>query len=161
MASLPIAMDPDHDGRLGRCRGERQNRNVASSLDRRCHLPLVFCAVTRDPPGNDFSPFGDEISEDSRVLIVDVHFLIGAESTHLASDERFFPSVGSWSFWPVHSFLLSLQSLLSLTGKGIRVGYSIFRKSVAITSIQLRFLPSAVFHCRCWRRPSTRRRWPD
>ena len=98
---------------LGRCRGEWQNRNVTRSFDRRCHLPLVLCTVARDPPGNDFSPFGNKISEDSRVLIIDVHFLIGAESTNLAPDERFFLPVGSGSFRPVHSSLLSHHSPLS------------------------------------------------
>ena len=107
--------------RLRRRRGKGQNRNVTRSLDRRCHLPLVLCTVTRDPPGNDLSPLSNEISEDSRVLIIDVHFLIGAESTNLAPDERFFLPVRCWSFRPIHSFLLSLQSPLSGREKHARL----------------------------------------
>ena len=69
---------------LGRCRGEGQDRNIARPFDRRGHLSLVFGTVTGDPPGNDLSPLRDEISQDPRVLIIDVQFLIGTESTDLS-----------------------------------------------------------------------------
>ena len=69
---------------LRRCRGEGQDRDISRPLDRRCHLSLVFGTVTGDPPGNDLPPFSDEISQDPRVLIIDVQFLIGTESTDLS-----------------------------------------------------------------------------
>ncbi len=150
-------MDAD-DSRLGCCCGEGENRDIARSLDRRRHLSLVLRTVARDSPGDDFTPLGDEVSQDPRVLIIDIQLLIGAESTYLPPDKRFFLPVCSGSFSrPVHSFLLSLRSLHPVAEPGRRVDYSTFRKLVAITSMRLRSLPSAVFHRRCWRRPSTKR----
>jgi hypothetical protein len=69
---------------FGCCRGERQNRNVARSLNRGHHLSLVLCAVSGNPSGDDLPSFRNEISENPRIFVIDVDFFIGAESTDLA-----------------------------------------------------------------------------
>ena len=72
-----------------------QNGDVARPFDGLRHLPLMFCTVSGDPSGNDLSPFRDEIPENLRVLIIDVQFLIRAESANLPPQKRFFLPVGS------------------------------------------------------------------
>jgi len=90
----------------GRC--ERQDGDITGSFDSNRHLPLVLCTVSRDPPRNDFPSFRNEESKDPGVLIVDVHFLIGTESTDLPSQKRSFLPVGSWPFRrSLHDLLLS------------------------------------------------------
>ena len=77
-------MDGDGEPLLGRCRGEGQDRNIARLFDRCGYHSLMLCTVSGDAPGNDLSPFGDKISQDPRVLIIDVEFLVGAKSANLA-----------------------------------------------------------------------------
>ena len=98
-------MDVDDEPLLGRCRGEGQNRNIARLFNRGGYFSLVLCAVPGDSAGNDLSPFGDKISQDSWILVIDVQFLVCAESADLAPQERFFLSVGFGSIWgSVHLF---------------------------------------------------------
>jgi hypothetical protein len=91
-----------------RSRRKRQNGNVPCPFNSDGHLSLVFSAVPRNPPRNDLSSFRNEISKDPRIPIVDVQFLIGAESTDLSPQEGFFLSFGCWPFSRLpHAFLLS------------------------------------------------------
>ncbi len=77
------------------CRGKWKNGNIARPLNSDRHFSLVFRAVSRDPSGNDLSPLGYEVSENPRILIVDIQFLIGAEPTDFSSHKRSFLPVGS------------------------------------------------------------------
>lgn len=89
----------------GRCK--RQNGDVACPFKSYCHLPLMFCAVARDPSGNDLSAFRNKISEDLRVLIIDIQFFIRTESADLPPHKRLFLPVLGCSFsWPFHPILL-------------------------------------------------------
>ncbi len=70
---------------LRRCGREGQNRNISRAFDRCRYRPLMFGAVAGNPAGNDLAPFGNKVSQDTRVLIIDIDFFVGAKSTNLAS----------------------------------------------------------------------------
>ena len=110
---------------LGRRRGEGQNRDIARLFDRSGDFPLVLGAIPGDSAGNDLPPFGDEISQDSRVLVIDVKFLVCAESADLTPQERFSLSVafGSvlGSIWGSVHFFSSLPFFLSPAGQDRKV----------------------------------------
>ena len=91
-----------------RSRRKRQNGNIAGPFNGDGHLSLVFRTVPGDPTWDDLPSFRNKISKDPRVLIVDIQFLIGAESTDLSPQERFFLSIRCWPFsrFP-HALLLS------------------------------------------------------
>lgn len=44
-------------------------------------ISLVLRTVTGDPPGDDLPTLRNEEPENSRVLIIDIDFLVGTEST--------------------------------------------------------------------------------
>src|SRR5215468_3374073 len=67
--------------------GERHEGDHARALDGERHLALVLGAVAADAPGDDLAPVGDEVLERLRVLVVDLHRLVGAEAAHLAARE--------------------------------------------------------------------------
>jgi hypothetical protein len=90
----------------GRRKG--QDGDITRPFDGDRHLSLVLRTVPGDPSGNDFPPFRNEISKDSRVPIVDLQFFIRAETTNLSPQERFFLSIHCWFLTRFsHSFLLS------------------------------------------------------
>ena len=115
-----------------------KNGDVARPFQGHRYLPLMFSTVAGDPAGDDLPPFCDEIPEDLRVFVINVQFLIRAESTHLPSHERLFLPVLWCSFsWPSHSILLFIFRYFSLFS-------SMVRRSVAITSVRLLLFPSGV-----------------
>src|SRR3990170_3749033 len=63
--------------------GERNQRHDAGLLDLDRQLPLVGRAGPRDPPGDDFAAFGNEVLEHVDVLVVDLQLLLGAETAEL------------------------------------------------------------------------------
>lgn len=134
---------------LGRC--ERQQGDIACPFDGNGHLPLMLRTVTGNPPGNNLPAFGNEEAKDSGILIIDGQFLVCAESTDFSSKE------GSSLTVPSRPIRGSLHRLFFS-----HFGSSPFpiRRSVAITSIRLRLFPSGVCQRRCFKRPSTKRRWP-
>ena len=97
-------------------RRKRQDGDTARSLDRHGDFPLMLGTVSRDPPGNDFSPFGNKITKDPRILIVDAQLLVRAEATDLSSQEGFFLSVPSLSFRFPRSTFLSFHPFLPHSG---------------------------------------------
>ena len=149
MASKPCLHNPpgipgvggDRGLLLGRC--ERQEGDVARPFDGNGHLPLVLGTVTGDPPGNDFSTFGDKEAENSRVLVIDGQFLVGTESTDFSSQE------GSFLAIPSGPFARSLH-YLPLFSPWVSSPF-IMRRSVAIISRRLRFFPSGVCQRRCFK----------
>src|SRR5690606_19465 len=59
---------------------ERQERDVARTLDRERERPLMLGAGARDTPGHDLAALGDEVLQALRVLVVDRQRLVGAEA---------------------------------------------------------------------------------
>src|SRR5262247_2672665 len=59
--------------------GERQQRDIPSLLDRARKPPLMRGADSRQPPGNDLPALGDELREQTNVLVVDALDLLDAE----------------------------------------------------------------------------------
>jgi hypothetical protein len=78
---------------MHRC-GKGKNRNIPSPFNGNGYFSLVFGTITGDPSRDDLSSFCDEITKDPCILIVDLQFFIGAESTDLSPEERFFLPVG-------------------------------------------------------------------
>jgi hypothetical protein len=139
-------MDAD-DSPLGCCRREGQNGDITRSLDRRCHLSLMLRAVARNSAGDDFTPLGDEVSQNPRVLIVDIELLIGAESTYLSPDKRF--SSGSLVFqWPAFFSSLLISNFVKSQVPGLTIHFLIGHDHLS-GKISL----SAVFHRRRWNAP--------
>jgi len=91
---------------MHRC-GKGQDSYVARPLNGDRHLSLMFCAVSRDSPGNNFPPFRDEISKDLWILVIDIQFFVRTEPADLSPHERFSLPVGACFFWgSPHSILL-------------------------------------------------------
>ncbi len=44
----------------------------------------MFGAVAGNPTGDDLSTFRDKVSQDAGVLVINIEFLVGAESADLA-----------------------------------------------------------------------------
>ena len=92
---------------LMRRRRKRKDGDIARPLDRDRHLPLVLCTVSRDPSGNDLSPFRNKISKNLWILVIDIQFFVRTESADLSPHEGFPLPVATWSFhWFSHSVLL-------------------------------------------------------
>jgi hypothetical protein len=90
-------------------RGKRQNRNIPPPFNGDGYFSLVFGTIAGDPTRDDFSPFGNEITKDPCIFIVDLQFFIGAESTDLSPQERLLFSFGGRLFSrSPHVLLLSL-----------------------------------------------------
>ena len=67
---------------LTNCFGNEWNqRKVPRAFYRLYELPLVPCTRTGDPLGNNFSLFGDESAQSLLIFVIDVDFLIVAETT--------------------------------------------------------------------------------
>jgi len=64
-------------------RRERQQRDVASLLDRPCQPPLVRRANAGQTPGNDLAPLGDKPLQQPNVAVRDRIDLFCAELAHL------------------------------------------------------------------------------
>jgi hypothetical protein len=60
--------------------GKCQEGDATGSLDRLADIPLMRCAIARDPPRNDLAPFRHEIPKQPGVFIIDMVDLIGAEA---------------------------------------------------------------------------------
>jgi hypothetical protein len=89
-------------------RRKGENGNIARPFNGDGHLSLVLRTVPGDPTWDDLPSFRNKISKDPRILIVDIQFLIGAESTDLPPQERFFLSIRCWPFSRFsHALLLS------------------------------------------------------
>ena len=96
------------------CHRKGQDGDITRPFYGDHHFPLMLCTVSGDPSGDDLSAFGNEVSKDPRVFIVDIQFLVGAEAADLSSHERFSPppiGSGPFSFGSLHHHLL-LSSLL-------------------------------------------------
>jgi hypothetical protein len=90
-------------------RGKGQNRNIPCPLNGNGYFSLVFGTISGDPSRDDLSSFCNEITKDPCILIVDLQFFIGAESTDLSPQERFLFSISGRLFSrSPHVFLLSL-----------------------------------------------------
>src|SRR6185436_15245353 len=63
--------------------GVRQQRHLAGVLDRRGDVPLVLGAVAGHPTGTDLAAVGDELPQQTGVLVVDVGDLLLAENANL------------------------------------------------------------------------------
>ena len=48
-------------------------------------FPLMFGAVSRNPPGNDFSPFRNKIAQGSRILVIDLKTAVSTKSSYFFS----------------------------------------------------------------------------
>jgi hypothetical protein len=87
-------------------RGKGQNRNIPCPFNGNGYFSLVFGTIAGNPSRDDLSSFCNEITKDPRVLIVDLQFFIGAESTDLSPQERFPFSFGGRLFSRSPHFLL-------------------------------------------------------
>jgi hypothetical protein len=67
--------------------GEGQQCDISGPLDGRGQLPLVFRAVSGNPPGYDLAALCNKGSEDIRFLIIHPDRGISAETTDFASGE--------------------------------------------------------------------------
>src|SRR5512135_3052484 len=74
--------------------GEGDQREDPRLLDLHRQLPLVLRAVPRDAAGDDLSPFGDELLDHVRVLVVDRELFLRAEAAELLADVPLLPSSG-------------------------------------------------------------------
>jgi hypothetical protein len=79
---------------MDRC-GKGQDRDVARPFNGDRYLSLMFCAVSRDSPGNNFPTFCDEVSKDLWILVIYIQFLVRAKPTDLSPHERLFLPVGA------------------------------------------------------------------
>lgn len=70
----------DERERLVSRRREGQDGNISCPLDGHRNLSLVLCAVSRNPPGNDFPTFRYEKVKDPRILVIDIQLLIGTKA---------------------------------------------------------------------------------
>ena len=134
---------------MHRC-GKGQNRNIPSPFDGHGYFSLVFGTIPGDPSRNDLPSFCNEITKDPCILIVDFQLSIGAESTDLSPQERFLFSFGRrlLSRFP-HLLLLSLYGSSSPGDSRASDFISpMARRSMAITSVRVRFFPSGVFQLR-------------
>src|SRR4051812_44031232 len=61
----------------------RQQRHLASVLDRRGDVALVLGAVSGHPAGADLAAVGDELAQQRRILVVDVGEFLLAEQANL------------------------------------------------------------------------------
>ena len=138
----PKTQSPQWPNLVNRC-GKGQNGNIASPLDCHRHFPLMFCTVSRDSPGDNFTPFRDEIPKDLWILVIDIQFLIRTEAADLPSHERFFLPVGACFFWgSPHSILLVLLS--SVLGCSLRSSRTMSRSLPCKSDSSLRGFASAV-----------------
>jgi len=126
-----------------------QDSNITSPFDGYGDLPLMLCTVARNPPRNDLSPFRNKISKDSRILIFNIQFFVGAESTDLSLQERSLLPVRSWLFSRFsHAFSPLVTDFILTYLLRRSFSSSIGQSSMAITSVRVLFLPSGVCHCR-------------
>src|SRR5512147_1299407 len=66
-------------------RGERQESHAAGLFDGGGQAALMARAVAGDPARDDLAAIRDEVSEDTRILVVDAQSLLGAEAADLSS----------------------------------------------------------------------------
>src|SRR5437868_4189177 len=77
--SFMICRPPDS----ARGAGVRQQRHLAGVLNRRSDIPLVLRAVAGHPPGTDLAAVGNELPQQTGVLVVDVGDFLLAENANL------------------------------------------------------------------------------
>src|SRR5499427_4144346 len=63
--------------------GVRQHRHLTGVLDGRGDVALMLGAVAGDPPGPDLAAVGDELPQQTRVLVVHADDLLLAEQANL------------------------------------------------------------------------------
>jgi hypothetical protein len=74
-------------------RGDGQQSDVSGPLDRFGNFTLMFRAIAGNSPGNDLSPFRNERTESSRILVVDLYLLVSTETAYLSAlKSSFFPA---------------------------------------------------------------------
>ncbi len=83
----PFTKDPlmlNGGGQVG------QQGNLAGPFDGDRQFPLVFGAISADPPGDDLSPLGSKMFQGLGILIIDDQRTIGAKTTNLPAGEYSF-----------------------------------------------------------------------
>jgi hypothetical protein len=65
----------------------RQQGNVARPFNGQRQLSLMFGAIARDSPGDDFPAFGDEIPQGSHIFVIYLQSGVGTKTADFAPME--------------------------------------------------------------------------
>jgi len=75
----------------------RQQGQIAGTLDRFSDFSLVSGAVAGDTARNDLAAFGDEVAQCARLFIIDGQVFLGAETAYFSTLERAFSALAAWA----------------------------------------------------------------